>query len=105
MDLTYGQGKFIEKDNVYAGNIILSEHKLFLKKANEDLPQTYVPLEKIEAVTLKNNAAYFFVRQSLHFQYTTCFQGDSKNIKELVSEIVSRRGFKKKFLQNKWVET
>jgi len=104
MEITYGDGFFIEGSTKIEGRIILSEHKLYLKSPTGDLTRTYIPLEKIEWIKCASTAASMQVRPTISYRYVATIQGDRRLIKELVIEIVGRRGFRKKFLRNEWVE-
>jgi len=104
MEITYGNGVFIEGEKKFEGTIVLSEHKLFLKYSNSDLPQTYVPLEKIERMKLSGGAVDVQVRPTLYLQYVATFKGERSQIKSLTLELVQRRGLRKKFLRNEWIE-
>jgi len=104
MEITYGNGIFLEDKKKFEGTITLSEHKLFLKDSNGDLPQTYVPLEKIERVKYSGGAVDIQVRPTLYLQYVATFKGQRSQIKSLTLELVQRRGLKKKFLRNEWIE-
>ena len=105
IDFSYGKGVYLEGEKRLEGTIILGEHKLYLKDENGDLAQTYIPLEKIERIEKIGGGMKVFVRPSLYFRYTALFQGEKKYVKDLVKDIVSRRGLKKKFLKNEWTES
>lgn len=105
MELPFGDGVYIEDNKVIEGQIILSDHKLFLKDDNGDLAQTYIPLEKIQRVKKASGGAAFFVRPTVTHMYTATIKGKSKAINDLLQEIVMRRGLKKKFLRREWEET
>jgi len=104
MDVSYGNGRFQEGDKKHEGQIILSEHKLFLKKPEGDIAQTYIPLEKIEKLKKTIQGLTLQVRPSLAYRYHVVLSGEKKNIEALVKDLVGRRGFKKLFLKNEWVE-
>ncbi len=104
MEFSYGQGAYKEGAKDFSGQIILAEHKLFLRDGQTDILETYVPLEKIEVLCKKGSAMTVFVRPSLYFQYEAIFSGEAKHINELVKDIVKRRGLKKKFWKSEWVE-
>lgn len=104
MVFTYGKGLFRQGNIVVDGDITLSEHKLFLKGAEGDYTSTYVPLEKIERICLKGDVLDVQVRLTISSQYVASFKGERNKVVELVKDIVSYRGFKKKFLKNEWVE-
>ena len=104
MEFSYGQGSFTEGEKNLEGQIILSEHKLYLKDANGDLAQTYIPLEKIERIRRTSLGVEVYVRPSTYYRYRTLFKGEKKHLIDLVRDIAQRRGFKKKFLRNEWVE-
>lgn len=105
MDITYGQGTYLEGSKHLNGQIVLSEHKLYLKNDEGDIAPTFVPLEKIEVVKKSfGGEVKIQVRPSLTVRYTATIKGNRSNINGLVQEIVKRRGLKKKFLKNEWVE-
>lgn len=104
MKVTYGQGTFLQDQIRIPGTIILSDHKIYIKQGGEDLPQTFVPLEKIEHIKLAGNVLNIDVRPALMSRYRAAFEAEKKNITELTHEIVKRRGLKKRFLRNEWYE-
>jgi len=104
MEFSYGQGVYVEGKKRLEGRIILSEHKLYLRGPEGDLAQTYIPLEKIEKVKKNLQGLEIQVRPSLTFRYTTILKGENKHLLELIKDIVQRRGLKKKFLKNEWIE-
>lgn len=104
MDVTYGDGMFIDGNQKFQGRIILSEHKLFFRKDNEDIAQTFIPLEKIRKITRSGKGIWVFVRLSQTNVHKVLMIGKHKLIKELVEEIVKRRGFKKKILRKEWID-
>jgi len=105
MLFSYGQGTFIEGEKRFQGQIILGEHKLYLKDASGDLAQTYVPLEKIERIRKIKSGIEVHVRPSTYFRYMALLHGEKKHLSSLVRDIVQRRGLKKQFLKNEWVES
>ena len=104
MDITYGSGEYITSHQRLKGEIILSDHKLFLRNAGEDLTATYVPLEKI--IRLRRQGAFvkLDVRPSLTMIYEAAFSGERRRIQMLVDELVQRRQLKKRFLRNEWFD-
>ena len=104
MEFSYGQGEYCEGEKRFAGTVILSEHKLFLKSANGDIPATYIPLEKIERLRRSKQGLEVYVRPSLYFRYAAFFKGEPKHIAELTIDLVKRRGLKKHFLKKEWSE-
>ena len=105
MEFSYGQGTYIEKDKRLEGQIILSEHKLYLKDKNGDLAQTYIPLEKIERVRKTRQGIEIHVRPTLYFRFVALFKGEKKYLSELTRDLVQRRGLKKQFLKNEWIDS
>ena len=105
MEFSYGQGIYIEGEKKLEGQIILGQHKLYLRDANGDLAQTYVPLEKIERVQKTGSHIEVHVRPSTSYRYVALFKGEKKHLSSLVRDIVKRRGLKKQFLKNVWVES
>ena len=75
-----------------------------MKDANGDLAQTYVPLEKIERIRKARSGVEVYVRPSTYFRYMALFKGEKKHLIDLVRDIAQRRGLKKQFLRNEWVE-
>ena len=104
MEFAYGHGQYIENKKNFSGRIILAEHKLYMRGHEGDIPQTYIPLEKITGVSRKNNMLTVNVRPSLYFEYTAHITGEKKHVKELTDDVVQRRGLKKRFLKNEWFE-
>ena len=104
MEFSYDTGIYIEGDKKIEGQVILSEHKLYLKDSKGDLAQTYIPLEKIERIRKVKGGLEVNVRPSLAYRYTAFIKGKSKRMSELAEDIVKRRGLKKKFLRNEWIE-
>lgn len=105
VEFSYGHGKYIEGDKRIEGQIILSENKLYLKDANGDLAQTYIPLEKIERIRKSRQGVEVHVRPSIYTRYVAFLTGEKKYLSELVKDLVQRRGLKKQFLKNEWIET
>jgi len=104
MEFSFGQGRYIEGKKEIAGQIILSEHKIFIKGPEGDLAQTYIPLEKIEKISLTPQGVKIQVRPAITIRYSAIFQGERHHMKELVKDIVQRRGLKKRLLINEWIE-
>ncbi|MFT5169599.1 MAG: hypothetical protein ACI9F2_000187 [Lysobacterales bacterium] len=104
MEFSYGQGKYVEGQKDFIGLIVLAEHKLYLRGSEGDITQTYTPLEKIYCIKQERNSLHVFVRPSLYLKYQVVVSGESDHIKELVKDVVSRRGFKKRLLKKEWVE-
>lgn len=105
MEITYGLGTYLEGNRNLSGQIILSEHKLYIKGEDGDYAQTYIPLEKISSLQLSSKGLNVFVRPSVTHQYTALIVGQKKYLKELLKEVVKRRGLKKKFLSTVWIES
>ena len=105
MEFSYGHGIYVEGEKKFEGQIVLGEHKLFLRDASGDLAQTYVPVEKIERIRKTNLGLEVTVRPSIYFRYTALIKGDRQHISELVKDIVRRRGLKRRFLKNEWAES
>ncbi len=105
MDVTYGKGVYLEGTTHLEGEIILGDHKLFLKSKDGDLPSSYIPLEKIREVKKITSGFELFVKQTISHSYRAMIRGEAALIKELLKEIVTRRGLTKKFLQQVWFDT
>lgn len=104
MNVTYGRGAYLREGVRLEGTIILSEHKILLVDGGEELTPTFIPLEKIEQVSLTGRQMKLDVRPAIMSRYRAAYEGEKKNISELTHEIVRRRGLKKRFLRNEWYE-
>lgn len=104
MVFSYGEGIFYEGQQQFQGEIVLSEHKLYLRNAQGDIPQTYIPLEKIMKVARRQGKAVFYVCPSVSFQYVAFIGGQPSYIKDLIKDVVQRRGLKKQFWRAVWIE-
>jgi hypothetical protein len=105
MDLNYyGHGQYIEDKKVFHGDIVLSEHKLYLISNGEDLTQTYIPLEKIQRIKKSSSALEIKFRTNVLSMYQVRLKAEKKDIDSLASEIIFRRRLKKRLLSNEWVE-
>ena len=99
--MEYGTGFYLGGGKKYRGKICLDD-KLYIKR-DEDYPETYIPLEKIEAIRIKRNRVQLKVNPSLLTAYTAIIEGDRKELKRLIKDIVEKLGLKKKFLKAEWV--
>ena len=105
MVFSYGQGEYCEGPKRVKGQIVLSEHKLYLRGPEGDIAPTYVPLEKIEKVRKTRQGVEVYVRPSLVERYTALFRGERKHLASLLKDLVARRGLRKRgFWANEWVE-
>lgn len=104
MQVTFGPGTYIEGQINLSGEIILGEHKLYLKSAQGDLTSTYIPMEKIELLKQTARGIELHVRPTISHRYAAVIEGEKSSLSELVREIVDRRGLKKRFLRKEWVE-
>ena len=105
MEFSYGRGTYIEGNKKFEGQIILSEHKLYLKDKNGDLAQTYIPIEKIERVRKTRQGIEIHARPTIYFRFAALIKGEKKYLFELTRDLVQRRGLKKQFLKSEWVES
>ena len=99
--MEYGEGVYLAEGKRYQGKIILDE-KLYIKGERE-YPETYVPLEKIEAVRIKGNRMEIKVTPSMITAYIAVIEGKNKELKRLIKDLVLRLGLRKKFLKAEWV--
>lgn len=104
MFFSYGEGQYIEGDKNILRQIILGEHKLYLKGPQGDLTQTYIPLEKIVKLKKIPKGLEIHVRPSITIKYIAFLYGDKSKISDLIKDLVSMRGFKKVFWRNEWIE-
>jgi len=104
LKFSYGKGKYAEGEKRFEGQIILGEHKLYLKNADGDIAQTYIPLEKIEGIRKTRTGLMVNTRPSLYFRFTALISGEKRHISNLARDIIKRRNLKRKFFKNEWVE-
>lgn len=106
MDITYGTGQYLDGKTKYEGQIILGEHKLFLRSAaGDDIPQTFIPLEKVSRIKKSRDGVELDFRISILERFSVLFKGDKNNLLELAQEIAARRGLRKRFFFfEEWVE-
>ncbi len=105
MLFSYGDGEYIEGTKRIKGQIILSEHKLYLRGPEGDIATTYIPLEKIEKIRKVGNNLEVHVRQSILERYVAALTGEKKHLADLIKDIVERRGLRKKnFWTQEWAE-
>ena len=104
MLFSYGDGIYKEGEKSLRGEIILSEHKLYLKGPQGDLATTYIPLEKIVKIKKIYGGLSIFVRTALTVSYNAELRG-GKHINSLLKDLVQRRGLIKRFLRPEWVDS
>ena len=102
MLFSYGEGEFVERGRCFRGRIVLGSHKLYLRGVQGDLPQTYIPLEKILELRRRWSGLCVLVRPSPVSQYEVMIRGQRKLLAGLALDLVSRRGLKKKSLFAHW---
>ena len=84
MLFSYGEGEYIEGIRHFKGEIVLSEHKLYLRSKNGDFAQTYIPLERIERIKSTFTGVMIFVRFSILECYKMILKGQRKLLSDLV---------------------
>ena len=104
MEFSYGKGIYLEGSKHIEGEIILGDYKLYLRGTKGDLAQTYIPLDKIKRIFKKGKSIHLHVHPSISFQYVAIIQGEKKLMLDLLKDVVQKRGLKKKFLCNEWIE-
>lgn len=104
MVFSYGEGEYIQGDMHLKGEILLSEHKLYLRDRQQELSQTFVPLEKIKKVRRDADGLELDVELSIMIQYTARLRGAKKQMADLCKDLVRARGLKKRFLRREWYE-
>jgi len=104
MLVTYGQGECHQGGKSYKGQIILSEHRLYLKGSEGDLAQTYIPLEKIKKIRRTFTGLEIYVYPSLIESYVALIKGGKKNLSALLKDLTEQRGLKKRFLGYEWID-
>ena len=104
MNIGYGHGTYIEGDKKVEGQIILDEHKVFLRSVGSDLVQTFIPLEKIDRMRLTYEGLEMEVNLALTNRYKALIKGERDMLHEMAREIVVRRNFHKRIFKNEWFE-
>ncbi len=99
--MEYGTGFYLGEGKKYQGKILLDD-KLYIK-GEKDYPETYIPLEKIEAIRIKRNRMEIKVSPSLLTAYTATIEGNRKELKRLIKDLAEKLGLKKKLFKNEWV--
>ena len=99
--MEYGAGSYLGEGKRYQGKIILDEK--FYIKGEKEYPETYIPLEKVEAVRIRGNRMEIMVTPSLVTAYTATIEGRSKELKRLIKDLAERIGLKKRFFKAEWV--
>jgi len=104
MVFSYGEGEYVQGETRLRGQILLSEHKLYLRDGQRELSQTFIPLEKIKRVRRSSDFLEVDVELSVVIQYAARIKGEGKQITDLCKDLVSARGLKKRFFRREWHE-
>ncbi len=105
MSFSYGYGRYEQGEMCFEGLIVLSQHRLFLRGENGDIPQTYVPLEKIYKVRrFWARGLALYVRPSQMTEYVVRITGERSLERDLVKDLIQRRGLKRKLLGREWID-
>ena len=75
---------------------------MFLRAQQGDLPETFIPLDKIARLKKIGPGIEIDIHASFTLRYKAKIVAEKKDINDLVQEIVRRRKLKKKFLINEW---
>ena len=103
MEFSYGQGSYSEGGNKLEGEIILGDHKLYLKSKAGEFTQTFIALDRIVLIKKNKNGLTIHIRPTPVYYYNALIIGEKKYLAELVKDIVKRLKMKKKFFKNEWV--
>lgn len=106
LSFSYGDGEYKRGRSFYKGQIVLSEHKLYLKDADGEIADTFIPLEKIYRIQIGflGNTLWIYVRLSQFIQFEAKIKGVSKNIRPLLRDLVERRQLQRKGWHQEWVD-
>ncbi len=104
MLFSYGNGEYCERGKSFRGEIVLGEHKLYLRRDQDDLAQTYVPLEKIERIRMTWSGLEVQVRPSVAASYAAVIKGSRARINDLARDLARERKLVKRFLKKEWVD-
>ena len=102
MEITFGEGSYIENKNSYNGLIVVDDFKIYLKEKGESLADTYIPLDKIERVRLTLSGVEIQVKLSASRIYCAFLKGKRANLNKLVTYLVKKLSLKKRFLKKEW---
>ncbi len=94
--MTFGEVTLERDGRPLRGDLVLTEHKLFLRKGGVDLASTYIPLEKIVGVRRRWGRVTLDVRPSPVTRYTVRIRGTAGRMADLVAALVRRRGLRRK---------
>ena len=104
MEITYGQGAYLDGKSEITGEIRLGDHKLFLKGPAGDWAETFIPLEKVYKIRRVGDCLEVSVRLSLVNGYVVLIKGKKSLMNSLAKEVAVRRGLKKMILRQEWAE-
>jgi hypothetical protein len=105
MEFLYGRARYQEADKLFEGELILGEHRIYLRKNRQPIPSTFIPTEKIRRVSHPNRDTIIIdVYTDVLTQYQARIQGDEELIPGFLKDLVERRSLKKRFLKREWVE-
>jgi hypothetical protein len=103
MEYTYGEGYYIEGANRYKGQIVVDEHRLYLRSKEADLATTYIPLEKIKRIKKTWQGIEIQVKLSAVNSFKVLIKGRREQLSKLVKHFVQKLNLRKRFLKNEWV--
>ncbi len=106
MSFSYGQGRYRRDHLVYHGEIVLGMHKLYLKNAQGEMADTFVPLEKIYRIRRRcfGKTLWISVRPSQFMQYDAEISGVPEHIRSLTRDLVDRRQLHQKGWRLEWID-
>ncbi len=105
LSFSYGYGQYEQGQMSFRGMIVLSQYKLFLRGESGDIFQTYIPLEKIYKIKrFWFHGLAVYVRPSQVTEYVVKIMGERRLERELIKDLIQRRGLTHKFLRSEWVD-
>jgi len=106
ISFSYGYGRYEQGAVSFWGGIVLGQHKLFLKGESGEIPQTYIPLEKIYKVKrFWFGGLAVYVKPSQMTECVAKIFGERPLERDLLRDLVRRRGLKKKVWTFEWIDS
>ncbi|HSA31146.1 MAG TPA: hypothetical protein P5160_05005 [Candidatus Omnitrophota bacterium] len=105
LSFSYGYGQYEQGTVSIRGMIVLGQHKLFLKGEAGEVPQTYIPLERIYKIRrLWPQGLEIHVRPSQMTEYAARIRVERPLEKDLLKDLARRRNLKRRFLRAEWFD-
>lgn len=100
--MEFGEGRYIEGNEQYAGKIMVDKYKLYLR-GTENYTQTYIAVDRIRGVRVTKQRIEIEVVPSPIRRFIATIIAERQNLKKLVKALAERANLKKRFLKSEWV--